>query len=606
MAADEHHPQSGDRGAVDAPPGLPAPPPLGSSALPAGTYDGKVVLVTGGGTGLGKAIAAEFARLGASVVVASRKPEHLAAAEEALGALGPVCTVSCDIRDAEQIAAAFDAATTHRGDAHLDLLDPVVREAARQLSATVGPLDRRMLADRNPLPAFAPRTVVQQVGGARLQRDQLRGATGMRVVGELFRRTAWSTKVRAALKEIAAIDSLQERRLLLCETLDCCSHRLDAWITAAAARRLSDLRTLGGQGAFIGAYGWLEDIALVPSQPAGQIDGRETLQAPGDGGYIHAPGMTHAVAAGILRSARLSHRSGDPNDDAMDIDVSSARMRDAASVLDGMRRGQSLGALLGYRLERRLHEASGQGMELDRFIYVLRTLAPLRAGKLTDPGQPAQESVAASDVVDGLRLMAVPVATVRQKLIAGPDDPRYITPPDQWQPPGPGEAEAVLAAIAALEQTHDAVADLLLAESVFQLASGNPARAAAALDVLGAGGQHGLQRFGVFLCMGQQQGVRHTYLVEQLAAARALRGEVDKRHGVQIVQGLISMGVPMGTARNSSSTSSLVTAMQPHVQSRRRCRRPTSSPPLGRPWILMAPPGGMPSCLARARSRASG
>ena len=36
-------------------PGLPAPPPPGASALPAGTYDGDTVLVTGAGTGLGKA-----------------------------------------------------------------------------------------------------------------------------------------------------------------------------------------------------------------------------------------------------------------------------------------------------------------------------------------------------------------------------------------------------------------------------------------------------------------------------------------------------------------------------------------------------------------------
>lgn len=91
--------------------GLPEPPPTGASALPAGTFTGETVFVTGAGTGLGKAIASEFARLGAAIVIASRKPEHLEAGQAAIEEIGaPVLTVTCDIREPDQIAAAFDAA----------------------------------------------------------------------------------------------------------------------------------------------------------------------------------------------------------------------------------------------------------------------------------------------------------------------------------------------------------------------------------------------------------------------------------------------------------------------------------------------------------------
>jgi len=91
--------------------GLPEPPPAGSSALPAGTFDGVAVLVTGGGTGLGRAISAEFARLGADIVIASRDPGHLSQGEAAIEkAGGRVVTVGCDIRDPAAVAAAFDAA----------------------------------------------------------------------------------------------------------------------------------------------------------------------------------------------------------------------------------------------------------------------------------------------------------------------------------------------------------------------------------------------------------------------------------------------------------------------------------------------------------------
>ena len=92
-------------------PGLPEPPPPGVTALPPGTFDGVPVFVTGAGTGLGKAIALEFARLGAAVIIASRSQEHLDAGATAVSEVGGrALAVACDIREPEQITAAFDAA----------------------------------------------------------------------------------------------------------------------------------------------------------------------------------------------------------------------------------------------------------------------------------------------------------------------------------------------------------------------------------------------------------------------------------------------------------------------------------------------------------------
>ena len=106
--------------------GLPEPPELGAAALPKGSYDGKTVLVTGGGTGLGKAIAVEFARLGASLAILSRKPEHLAAGVAAIQATGArAIAVQADIRKDESVAAAFDQVARE-----LSLPDVLVNNAA--------------------------------------------------------------------------------------------------------------------------------------------------------------------------------------------------------------------------------------------------------------------------------------------------------------------------------------------------------------------------------------------------------------------------------------------------------------------------------------------
>jgi citronellol/citronellal dehydrogenase len=70
----------------------------------------KVVVITGGGTGIGQAIALECARLGARVAIGGRTPEKLEATRALVAAEGgDVFTHAVDIRDTESIAAFAEA-----------------------------------------------------------------------------------------------------------------------------------------------------------------------------------------------------------------------------------------------------------------------------------------------------------------------------------------------------------------------------------------------------------------------------------------------------------------------------------------------------------------
>lgn len=289
--------------------------------------------------------------------------------------------------------------------------------------------------------------------------------------------TLWTEAVVSELKDALlhlakSHLSTDDRHILVAEALDLASHRYDAWATALATRRARALRAKAPAGLYVGAFGWLEKIH------AGNA---------GDFGYIHAPGMAHAVTAGILRSGYLAHKSEGSNG-AFAIDLTSARVRVAMDLVEARRAGQTLGEALGYRIERGMHDKS-----LDRFIRNLRRFA-WRLGKSAGGSNSGMitESLASGSVMDGVKLIdlyrkgASGIAEIKEAASLTPQDNPYLE--GDWKGLQPSkEAPDLVAVIKDASEALDAVADLLVAESVHQLAQGNMARAAAVCDAASSG-----------------------------------------------------------------------------------------------------------------------
>ena len=312
--------------------------------------------------------------------------------------------------------------------------------------------------------AFAVPDLVTQIVSTTLS-DQERGLDpnldeDLQEQSAAARRSAEQlARVEAAARAVAALPPARIAELVL-EIVDVYAHRLDAWITSLASRRLAEARSAGVAGVRLGAYGWVHGLTPMKGRLLSSIlvDERKAIASLNDG-YVHAPSLQQATTAAVLRSGALSHPE---EQSTYAVSLTSKRSRIARWLIAGVRQGHNLGALLGYRFERAMHDA-----DFDPLIRDYRKAYP--APMVAEPDDPAigqsQEMISARNVVDGMKLARDPDAA------SNASDP------------------VVRAIIEDISAALDALSDLLLAESVHQLVIGNTARAGLTADALGRSGE---------------------------------------------------------------------------------------------------------------------
>ncbi len=285
------------------------------------------------------------------------------------------------------------------------------------------------------------------------------------------------------------------------EHLDCCSYRLDAWwlglvnIQLEAMRNArTDQNSETSRGSYLGAYGWLEDVrpehkhleAVRLNEELDKIFNKAgqppLMRDDSNFGYIHAPSLNHAVTAAVLRNGYLSNATPQ-NPESLSINLTSERVRIAMSMIEGIRNGQSLAALLGYEFERGLHNQPN--LFLDSVILEFRKHFPLVGNHLSTTKTEEDvsiEFIEARNVVNGLALI---------------EHVQAQTKVNQTYPFGLGsklpkitdanKLKAINSQVQRIMNISDAVADLAMAESVYQVVQGNYERTAGNLDAFSKG-----------------------------------------------------------------------------------------------------------------------
>lgn len=305
-----------------------------------------------------------------------------------------------------------------------------------------------------------------------------------------IKKEAWIETPKNLL--IEKIPSLKERpdfaETLVIGFFDLFCYRLDAWMQGILNYRLQKSENI-----LIGCFGWVFDL-------------KETTKKDRQlGEFLLAPSINQAITASVLKGAYNNAKDSNKNDAdvmTMNINLSSIRVRKALRIVDGVRNGLPVGAILGADLERILHDATTN--ELDQYIWPLRLSFPLVQNIALDEKIVQSLNENSPTVINGSSLLKslrdwVNLPDNRQSI--GEYFNNNLLQFDNWWKNNvsknsnsstnkatvfnnPNHRTALIKAFQEVYDSYDALMDVILSESIYQLCQGNTEVVTALMNAL--------------------------------------------------------------------------------------------------------------------------
>jgi NAD(P)-dependent dehydrogenase (short-subunit alcohol dehydrogenase family) len=250
-----------------------------------GRFDGRVALVTGAARGLGREIAAAFAREGSAVVAA----DLTADGDPAAG----VVPVACDVTDADQVAAAMALATERFGP-----VDVLVNNAGVSTVSPVAQLSERdfdRVVEVNLKGAFLCSRAFAAPGGAR--RWIVNGAAIVTVASQAGKRGVANIAPYCAAKA-AQIGFTRALALELAPAVRVnavCPGIVETELVTEQVRSQADAR---GRSADEVRDGWLAEVPMGRFQPASAVAAAVLFLASDEAGEITGEALN--VSGGMV------------------------------------------------------------------------------------------------------------------------------------------------------------------------------------------------------------------------------------------------------------------------------------------------------------------